>query len=79
MFAITAASGQLSPIQTISTQGKFPRNFNLDPSGLWLLAANQDTDNVVVYRVDPASGMLAPTGAQVEVPTPICVRFVPAR
>lgn len=79
VFAINPASGELSPIQTISTQGKFPRNFNLDPSGLWLLAANQDTDNVVVYRVDPASGMLAPTGNQVEAPTPICVRFVPAR
>ena len=40
-----------------------------------MLVANQDGDNVVVFRVDQLTGKLAPTGHAVEVPMPVCVRF----
>jgi 6-phosphogluconolactonase len=41
-----------------------PRDFSLDPSGTFLISANQDgAQNVLVFRVDPADGKL--TRAQV--------------
>ncbi len=41
-----------------------------------MLVANQNSDNVVVFRVDAKTGQLTPTGHQVAVPLPVCVRFV---
>ena len=43
----------------------------LDPSGGLLLVANQNSNNVVSYRVDPQSGLLTPTGQSTEVPSPM--------
>ena len=40
-------NGTLVFVETESTQGKSPRNFAIDPTGKILLAANQNTDNVV--------------------------------
>jgi len=58
-----------------STGGERPRNFNVDPSGRFLLAANQDTDNVVIFRIDEKIGVPEATGKSVEVPSPVCVVF----
>ena len=59
-----------------STRGKIPRNFEVHPSGEFLAAANQDSDNVVMFRIDQETGKLTPTGNVVEAGTPICVRFM---
>lgn len=50
--------GLLSPVQWISSEGKNPRGFTLAPSGGWLLAANQDSDNLVVFEREPDTGLL---------------------
>jgi len=39
--------------------------------------ANQDGNSVIVFRIDPASGKLEPTGSTIAVPTPVCVKFLP--
>jgi 6-phosphogluconolactonase len=59
-----------------STQGKTPRFFGLDPSGAILYAANQDSDTIVIFRVDQKTGKLTPTGQVVKVgsPSPIVFR-----
>jgi 6-phosphogluconolactonase len=77
VFAVNAKDGTLTPVEIDSTGGKTPRNFVLDPTGGWLLAANQDSDDIVVFRVDPSSGHLTRSGAELHVPSPVCVRFVP--
>ncbi len=76
IFAIDATTGRLTSLGHEATQGKTPRNFGIDPSGAWLVAANQDSDNLVVFRIDPGTGQLHPTGTVVEVPAPVCVKFV---
>lgn len=78
LFTIDAGKGTLRFVETVSSQGKFPRNFNLDPTGAWMLVGNQNTDNVAVYKVDRNTGRLAPTGQQIQAPAPICIKFVPA-
>ena len=40
--------------QIISVNGKHPRNFVIDPTGHFLLVANRDTDNIVIFSIDPA-------------------------
>ena len=79
IFAVDEATGKLTLVGHEPTQGAFPRHFALDPTGTFMLVANQDSDNVVVFRVDQVTGKLAPTGHAVEVPMPVCVRFVIGR
>ena len=55
-----------------------PRSFGIDPTGQYLLAANQDSDNVIVFHIDQKNGQLTATGNRVEVGAPVCVKFVPA-
>jgi 6-phosphogluconolactonase len=76
VFAIDPAKGMLTPVETDSTAGKTPRNFVIDPRGSWLLAANQDSNNIVVLRIDHKTGHLMPTGESVELSSPVCLRFV---
>jgi 6-phosphogluconolactonase len=75
VFSVTRA-GALALEQTVSTEGDWPRNFSLDPSGRWLLAANQRSDSVVVFGRDPANGRLTPTKHKVQIPSPVCLRFL---
>jgi 6-phosphogluconolactonase len=78
VFSFDERTGKLSTKGQVKTQGRVPRNFAVDPSGRFLLAANQDSGTVVVFEIDQATGDLKATGAQEEVPMPVCVRFVPA-
>lgn len=77
VFAINRKTGRLTLVEHEPTQGKTPRNFGIDPTGSYLLAANQESDNVAVFRIDPKSGKLTATGQVVEVPKPVCVKFLP--
>ena len=47
-----AASGALTTVDRVPTQGKTPRNFEIDPTGRYLFAANQDSDSIVVFSRD---------------------------
>ena len=76
IFAV-GGDGRLDPIGHESTGGRTPRNFTLDPSGALLLAANQESGNVVTFRVDPGRGTLQPTGHGAAVPAPVCLVPVP--
>lgn len=56
---------------------KTPRNFNVEPSGKWMLIASQSGDKVGVWAIDPATGQGKETGNTVAVGSPVCVKFVP--
>jgi len=74
-FAI-ANDGHLRLLGTTPTGGKRPRFFTLDPTGNFLFAANQESDNIVTFRVDKASGDLAPTGQVISFGSPSAISFV---
>ena len=78
VYSIDQANGTLTTVQQ-QTTGATPRNFAIDPTGRYLFAANQGTGNVVLFRIDPATGRLTPAGQSVEVPSPVCVVFAPAK
>lgn len=72
VFRISEKSGKLTFLETVSTGGKTPRNFAVTPDGKHLLAANQDSDNVVVFSIGD-DGIPKATGCEVAVPKPVCV------
>ncbi|MBK6490120.1 MAG: lactonase family protein [Gemmatimonadetes bacterium] len=76
VFSINGASGAVTLEQSVPTGGAWPRNFALDPSGTLLLVANQRSDSIVAFRIDPATGRLMATGTRIDVPAPVCLRFV---
>ncbi|MFI5056716.1 MAG: lactonase family protein [Candidatus Acidiferrales bacterium] len=78
VFAIDPAKGTLLLVGQYSTKGKTPRHFAIDPTGTFLLAGNEESNNIVVFKIDPATGALTPTGQTMEVPSPVCITFVPA-
>jgi len=77
-FTIDPKTGMLTATGQTSTQGKTPRNFGIDPSGQFLFAANEDEGGVVVFRIDSKTGKLTPTGDKLDIPFPVCVKFMPA-
>jgi 6-phosphogluconolactonase (cycloisomerase 2 family) len=44
----------------------------------YLYVANERSDTVAVFRVDPVTGMPAPTGDMLATPTPTCLVPYPA-
>ncbi len=70
------ADGTLSYVATQSTLGKGPRNFSIDPSGNFLLVANQLTDEIVVFKRDQNSGLLTNTKNSIKVGAPVCIKFI---
>jgi 6-phosphogluconolactonase len=79
VFKADAENGTLMPIEHVPTLGKTPRNIALDPRGALLLAANQDSNNIIIFRIESASGKLRDTGQKLEVPSPVCIVFLPIR
>ncbi|WP_133533671.1 lactonase family protein [Flavobacterium dankookense] len=67
--------GTLKLVQTISTLGKGPRNFAIDPSGNFLLVAHQYSNEVVVFRRNKTKGTLTDTNQRIKVCSPVCLVF----
>ena len=78
MFAVDPATGRLNYLGDRPSDGKTPRNFGIDPTGRWLVEAHQDSNSVAVFRIDTASGKLHLTDYEVEIPSPVCVKFYTA-
>ena len=74
-FSIAPTSGALTLERTIGTGGAWPRNFTLDPTGRWLLVANQNSNSIVVLARDPRTGTLSSTSQHLEIASPVCLRF----
>lgn len=53
-----------------------PRNFAIDPSGNFLLVANQNSNDIVIFKRDQKTGLLTPTGKKILVDKPVCLKFV---
>ncbi len=62
-----------------STLGTTPRNFIIDPTGNYLLVANQGSDNIVIFKRNKKTGMLKETGNEIQVPKPVCLQMTVVR
>ncbi len=76
LFDIDKEKGTLTWVEDQGTSGKTPRHFGIQPSAKHMAIANQDSDNIIVCRIDPANGRLKPSGVTVDAPSPTCVLFL---
>lgn len=76
IFSINQKDGQLTVAGYQYTLGKTPRNFNFDPSGNFLLAANQNSDDIVIFKINRKTGLLTDTGKRISVPNPVCIKWI---
>ena len=70
-------NGKLEAKGQISTLGKGPRNFVIDPTGNFLLVAHQYTNDVVIFKRDKTTGALTDTGKRIALCSPVCLVFAP--
>ena len=67
--------GILRSVQHIQSGGKHPRHFSITPDGARLIVANRESNNLVIFNRDLATGRLSPAAEPVSVPAPVCVTF----
>ncbi len=76
IYSIDKKTGLLTNVGFQSVLGKAPRNFTIDPSQNFLLVANQDTNEIVVFRRDKTSGLLEDSGNRLNISRPVCLEWI---
>ncbi|MBP2270310.1 MULTISPECIES: lactonase family protein [Pseudomonas] len=76
VFAVGKNDGQLTFVQRRSVEGDHPREFALDPSGNFLLVANQKSNQIVVMRRDLLTGKLGETVQTMAQDAPSDLKFI---
>ncbi len=75
VYAIDPA-GRLTVVEHAASGGRIPRNFSIDPTGQYVFSSNQDTEQLVLHRIDRATGRLTAAGVQVPLANPGSIGFV---
>ncbi|QEM13887.1 lactonase family protein [Mucilaginibacter rubeus] len=78
IYSVNQETGMLTFVARQGTFGKNPRDFAIDPTGNFLIVANQNSDNMWVFRIDQNTGKLNQTGIRVDIGNPVCLKFAPA-
>lgn len=77
-YAVNQETGGLTFVSRQSTYGKNPRDFAIDPSGSYMVVANQGSDSIFVFKIDQNTGKLQQTGIKIEIGNPVCLKFTTA-
>ena len=75
-YTVNPVTGQLTFLSRTKTIGKTPRNFIVDPTGKFLVVANQGSNTVNVFAIDQKNGLLNPTRNQIEINMPAVLKMV---
>ncbi|NMY78451.1 lactonase family protein [Pseudomonas rhodesiae] len=76
VFGVDPATAHLTELQRRSVEGDHPREFSLDPSGKFLLIANQKSSEIVVVERDPKTGLLGKTVQKLPIDAPSDLKFL---
>ncbi|WP_459499962.1 lactonase family protein [Bacillus sp. C1] len=76
IFHVNQNSGKLTFIETVSTEGDWPRDFILDPTERFIVVSNEKSSNLVLFSRNETTGQLIPLQSDVIVPEPVCVKFL---
>ena len=75
VFSVNEYSGELSLVEHVSTEGEWPRDFEIDPSEQFLVASNQETGTLTLFERDRTTGRLTLLESGVPAPEAVCVKF----
>ncbi|MBT29959.1 MAG: hypothetical protein CMO01_09900 [Thalassobius sp.] len=76
IFEFDADNSTLKLLTHEETGGEAPRDFNIAPSGKWIIAANQNTDNIVTFSRDKKTGLLSRKSEITDIVKPTSIVFV---
>lgn len=76
-FEIDQPKGTLTFVAAAPSGGKTPRHFALLPSGKQVAIANQNTGGILLSKVNETTGRFETGSVAIEVPSPVCVVFLP--
>lgn len=75
-FTVDPNGDRLKKIDTSATKGNGPRDFDLDPSDKYLLAANQDSNDITIFKRNINKGILTNLNKNISIPECTCVHFI---
>lgn len=75
VFAVKDNGKNLETIQNISTEGDFPRDFNLDPTEKFIVCGHQKSDNLTLFERNEQTGELTLISKDFYAPECVCVLF----
>lgn len=75
IFSLNPMTGNLKLLGHQNCYGEHPRNFAIDPTGQFLLVANQVSNTVVVFKRNLKTGLLSKTKYVIKVPNPSCLQM----
>ncbi|MQS75861.1 lactonase family protein [Companilactobacillus halodurans] len=75
-FSVSADGDRLKKLNTTSANGNGPRDFELDPSENYLVVANQDSDNISIFKRNAQKGNLTDLKKNISIPECVCVHFI---
>ncbi len=76
IFAIAKETGKLELIGIEPSGGKGPRNFTISPDDNYLLVANAQSGNVVVFKRNKKTGLLKRTDSEIKIPAASCLKMM---
>ena len=74
VFKRNSETGWLIKVQSISVQGNWPRSFISDPTGSFMLVANERSNSISIFKIDKTTGKLE-FNSKLEMPAPVCLLF----
>jgi len=69
------AGGTLTKVNEVREKIAAPRDFNLDPSGKFMVVGNQKTNDLTLLTVDPETGVLTYKSTSGNIAGPSCFEF----
>lgn len=67
--------GKLVPAGSTRCGGDWPRNFVIDPTGKFMLVANQKSGNIMLFKIDQKTGLPAETSKEYKLDAAVCLKF----
>jgi 6-phosphogluconolactonase len=74
-FTIDQQTGKIKTQKIVSSGGKAPRDFTIDPTDKFILSANGGSDNVTIMKRNQNTGIPEVPGKQVNISQPVCLVF----
>lgn len=78
IYAVDSRSGKLTYIGKQDSGGVIPREFSITPDGNFLLVGHRGVGDIAIFKRDKQTGLITPTGARINVPRAVCLKFIPA-
>ena len=66
----------LKLVEWTNTEGDWPRDFVLDPTENFIVATNQESDNMVLFERNKETGKLTVLQKDIYAPEAVCVKFL---